>query len=93
MAKKIKKKDLEENEEEEAEKESERVTSKDAGKGLIILGCVLILIAVFMPFVLGTSDQKMWSLGSEILIFWVMGAVAIVIGIILLNFERLSRKL
>lgn len=107
--KKDKQEDLEESDEEEAtptegktrrppkgdkdEEVSERVTSKDAGKGLIILGTILILVAWFMPFVLGTSDQKMWSLGSEVFMFGVVGIVAIAIGLILLNFERLSRKL
>jgi hypothetical protein len=92
MAKRPKKKEPEE-EEEESEEETERVTPKDAGKGLIILGCVMVLIALFMPFVLGTSDQKIWSLDNEILIFWVLGVVAIIIGLILINFRRLSRKL
>jgi len=97
MAKKKKgKKEKKETLNEEDEKEEEAsgpVTAKDAGKGLIILGTVLILIAWFMPFILGTSDQKMWSLGSEILLFGVVGIVVIGVGLILLNFERLSRKL
>lgn len=103
MAKKKKKKDKKEDpeeadEEEPGETEDENdtsgpVTSKDAGKGLIILGTILILIAWFMPFVLGTSDQKMWALGSEVLLFGIVGIVAVAIGLLLLNFERLSRKL
>ena len=100
MAEKKKGKDEEKKESSKKEKEEETedevsgpVTAKDAGKGLIILGTVLILIAWFMPFVLGTSDQKIWSLGSEILLFGVVGIVVIGVGLVLLNFERLSRKL
>ena len=77
----------------EEEESGEGVTSRDAGIGMIILGSILILISLFMPFVLGTSDQKIWSLSSEAFIFGVIGVVAVIIGIILLNFERLSRKL
>jgi len=83
----------EEDSEEEEEEDRERVTSKTAGQGLLILGFIMVLIAMIMPFVLGSSDLKMWSLQSETFLFGIAGLIAIGIGVLLINFQRLSRKL
>lgn len=80
-------------EEDIKEEEPETTTSKTAGQGILILGIILVLIALIMPFVLGNSDLKMWSLQSETFIFGIVGLIAMGIGALLINFQRLSRKL
>lgn len=79
------------------EEEDTQVTPRSAGIGLIIFGFVLLSIVVFFTIagqsIMDESYGPANPLTGQSITFLIVSALMIGIGIFLMNFKKLSRKL
>lgn len=75
----------------------DKVTYKDVGTGLLILGLILLLIVImfsaFNPLVATSADWGMGDVRPGAILFGVVGLSLMMIGGIVLLYPRWSRKL